>query len=181
MSVDRPHSRPLRQVPRWVQWTVVPLLILVPVGYVIVSAEQSRNSGQDKAESAAAKYLTWDWPTQVQRRIYQVPIPLDWTRKIAYMETNDWSTSVLYVQFTPTAGGLDTFLAQLGTSRSALKPGDVTITPDQAKVPGWLFRPGHDWAGVSTTQHGDKPDHDITVDLSDLDHPVVYIVSTINF
>ncbi|MEU3462012.1 hypothetical protein ABZ721_18990 [Streptomyces sp. NPDC006733] len=181
MSTDRPHGRPLRQVPRWVHWTVVPLLILVPVGYVIISAEQSRNSGQEKEESAAVKHLTWDWPTQVQRRIYQVPIPLDWTRKIAYVETNNWNTSELFVQFAPTAGGLDTFLAQVGTSRSALKPGNVTITPAQAKVPGWSFGSGRVWAGVATTQHGDKPDHDITVDLTDAAHPIVYVVSTINF
>lgn len=181
MSVDRPHTRPLRKVPRWVQWTIVPLLVVVPVGYVIVAAEQSRNSGQDKEASAAPKELTWDWPTRAQRRIYQVPIPLAWTRGIAFMETNTWNTSVLYVQFTPTAGGLDTFLAQVGTSRSALRAGDVTITPGQAEVPGWSFPPGHTWAGVTTTQHGDKPDHDITVDLSDMTHPIVYIASTINF
>ncbi|MDJ0340814.1 hypothetical protein QMK19_18680 [Streptomyces sp. H10-C2] len=181
MSGDRPQSRALRKVPRWVHWTVVPLLILVPVGYVIVSAEQSRDSGQNKEESAAATHLTWDWPTKAQRRIYQVPIPLDWTRKIAYLETNTWDTGVLYVQFQPTPGGLDTFLAQVGISRSALKSGAVTITPKQAKVPGWSFGPGHQWAGVSRTQHGDKPDHDITVDLTDPENPVVYVVSTINF
>jgi hypothetical protein len=163
-----------------VQWTVVPLLILVPIGYVIISAEQSRDSGEDKQEQAAATTLTYLWPTKVQRRIYEVPIPSGST-PVAYLETNNWASSSLYVQFRTNQGGLDTFLAQVGTSRASLEGGKVTVTPKQARTVRWTFDEDHAFAGVRLKQHGDKPDHDITVDFSNADHPVVYVVSTINF
>ena len=38
----------VRDAPRWVRWTVLPLLVLVPLGYVIISAEQSRDGGAVK-------------------------------------------------------------------------------------------------------------------------------------
>ncbi|MGW3244664.1 hypothetical protein [Streptomyces sp. NPDC001070] len=171
---------PLRKPPRWVQWTVVPLLILVPIGYVIISAEQSRDSGEEKQEQAAATTLTYVWPTKVQRRIYEVPIPFGST-PVAYLETNNWAASSFYVQFRTNQGGLDTFLAQVGTSRAALKEGEVTVSPKQARTVRWTFGEDRQWAGVRLKRHGDKPDHNITVDFSDADHPVVYVVSTINF
>lgn len=43
-----------RNPPRWVRWTVVPLLVLVPMGYVAVSAAQSRGSGEDAIHEQAA-------------------------------------------------------------------------------------------------------------------------------
>ncbi|WP_329173586.1 hypothetical protein [Streptomyces sp. NBC_01477] len=172
---------PPRDLPRWVRWVVVPLLVLVPLGYVIISAAQSRDSGQDVQKQAAARHLTWVVPSELQRRIYQVPIP-DGTVNDGYLETNSWDTSEFYCQFTTTAGGLDTFLAQLGTSRAALRDGKVAISPEQAAQVGWNFAvPAHLWAGMSTEQAGDKPDHDITVDLTHADTPVVYVVSTVNF
>ncbi|MFE0629537.1 hypothetical protein ACFW3D_21565 [Streptomyces sp. NPDC058864] len=171
---------PPRKPPRWVQWMVVPLLILVPIGYVIISAEQSRDSGEEKQEQAAATTLTYLWPTKVQRRIYEVTIPSG-SKPVAYLETNNWAASSFYVQFRTNQGGLDTFLAQYGKSRSALADGDVTVSPKQARTVRWAFGTDRKWAGLKLKQHGDKPDHNITVDFSDTDHPVVYVVSTINF
>ncbi|HEY5837339.1 hypothetical protein [Streptomyces sp.] len=173
-------SLPPRELPRWVRWTVVPLLILVPLGYVIISAQQSRVSGEDKQQEAAAKHLKWRVPSQLRRHIYQVPIP-DGTVDDGYLETNSWDTSRLYVQFTTSAGGLDTFLAQVGTSRSALVAGEDAIAPAQARTVGWSFPADRPWSGVSLHQVGDKPDHDIIVDLKNPDVPTVYVVSTINF
>lgn len=172
---------PLREIPRWMRWTVVPLLILLPLGYVLISAAQSRGAGVDSQTQAAARHLTWVVPSELQRRIYQVPIP-DGTVHDGYLETNSWDTSQFFCQFTTTAGGLDTFLAQLGTSRAALHDGKVSVSDKDAARVGWNFHvPGHYWAGMSTHQVGDKPDHDITVDLTDADAPRVYVVSTVNF
>ena len=173
-------AMPARKPPRWVQWTVVPLLILVPIGYVIISAEQSRDSGEEKQQQAAATTLTHLWPTKVQRRIYEVTIPSG-SAPVAYLETNNWASSSFYVQFRTNQGGLDTFLAQYGKSRSALADGEVTVSRKQARTVRWNFGADGRWAGLKLKQHGDKPDHNITVDFSNTDHPVVYVVSTINF
>ncbi|WP_431945009.1 hypothetical protein [Actinacidiphila sp. bgisy167] len=162
------------------QWTVVPLLILVPIGYVIISAEQSRDSGEEKQQQAAATTLTHLWPTKLQRRIYQVTIPSG-SRPVAYLETNDWAASSFYVQFRTNQIGLDVFLSQYGKTRSALRDGVVTVSPKQARTVRWSFGQDRTWAGLKLKQHGDKPDHNITVDFSNSDHPVVYVVSTINF
>ena len=69
------------------------------------------------------------------------------------------------MQFTTTGGGLDTFLAQLGTSRAALRDGRVTVPGAASARVGWHFAPGHRWAGIALAPPGDAPDHDITVDL----------------
>ena len=172
---------PPRTVPRWARWSVVPLLVLVPLTYMLISAEQSRGAGADSQKQATARHLTWMVPSEMQRGIYMVPIP-DGTVHDGYLETNSWNVSTLYCQFTTTAGGLDTFLADLGTSRAALQDGKVSISVKQARQVGWDFQvPRHHWAGMSTSKAGDKPDHDITVDLTRPDTPVVYVVSTINF
>ena len=169
-----------RKPPRWVQWTVMPLLILVPICYVLISAAQSHDGGEVKRQQAAAHRVTPAWPTKVQRRIYEVPIPHGST-EVGYLETNSWATSSFYVQFRTSAGGLDTFLAQIGTSRAALKDGEIAITGKQQRVMGWVFGPGRVWAGASLTQHGDKPDHRIMVNLTVPEQPRVYVVSTMNF
>lgn len=171
---------PPRNAPRWVRWTVVPLLFLVPLVYVLISAEQSRDGGVDKQQEAAIKHLIWEVPSQLLRRVYQVPIP-DGTVGDGYLETNSWDHSEFYVQFTTSAGGLDTFLAQVGTSRTALVAGKVAISAGQAKAAGWDFSIDHPWSGISLHKIGDRPDHDITVDLKDPDAPTVYVVSTVNF
>jgi len=174
-------ARPPRELPRWVRWTVLPLLVLVPLGYVIISAQQSRESGESKQQEAAARHLTFGYyPSSLQQRIYQVPIPYG-AAHVGYLETNSWSTSVLYVQFTTTAGGLDTFLAKAGTSRAALRSGSSEIGSAQARAASWSFAGPGPWAGISMHKNGDKPDHAISVDLHDPDAPTVYVVSTVNF
>jgi hypothetical protein len=171
---------PPRDPPRWVRWIVVPLLILVPLGYVLISADQSRDGGAEAEQEAAQRHLTHEVPNNLLRRIYQVPIP-NGTVGDAYMERNAWDHSEFYCQFTTNAGGLDTWLAQVGTSRSALIDGAGGITPQEAATAGWTFGPGRHWAGIRLHQVGDKPDHDITVDLTDPDAPVVHVVSAVNF
>jgi hypothetical protein len=175
-----PDPRPMRDLPRWVRWTVLPLLVLVPLGYVIISAEQSRDGGVSKQQEAAARNMTWEEPTSLQQRIYQVPFPVGATR-VGYLETNSWDTSALYAQFTTTAGGLDTFLARIGTSRDALRDGRAALSPAQARTAGWSLSDAGPWVGTELHTVGDRPDHDIVVDLSDADAPTVYVVSTVNF
>lgn len=179
-ALEQPAPLPPRNPPRWVRWTVVPLLVLVPIGYVLISAEQSRDSGVTKQKEAAVSHLSLDAPTSLQQRIYQVPFPAGVTMP-GYLETNSWDTSSLYVQFTTTAGGLDTFLAKVGTSRYALHAGKDAITAGQARTAGWIFPPGRSREGIALHQAGDKPDHDIVVDLTFADTPTVYVVSTVNF
>jgi hypothetical protein len=181
-GADDPADAPLppRNAPRWVRWTVLPLLVLVPIGYVIISAEQSRDSGETKQEEAAVTRLTMETPSLLQQRIYQVPFPVGVT-DAGYLETNSWDTSKLYVQFTTTSGGLDTFLAQVGTSRVALRAGRGSISETQTTAAGWAFPDGHDWQETALHLAGDKPDHDIVVDLSTPEAPTVYVVSTVNF
>jgi hypothetical protein len=170
-----------RELSGWVRWTVLPLLILVPIGYLLISAAQSRDSGEDKQQEAAATVLTHHaWPTKVQRRIYQVPIPLGSTN-VGFLETNSWKTSSLYVQFATTPGGLDSFLAQIHTSRAALRHGYIPIRAAQAKRAGWTWRSDRLWAGALLTQHGAKPDHSIVVNLGNPNRPYIYLVSTMDF
>lgn len=120
------------------------------------------------------------YPTQLQQRIYQVTVPVG-SRYVRNLETNSWDTSELYAEFVTTAGGLDTFLAQIGTSRAALRNGAVAMTAAQSKAAGWNFAIPRTWAGLSLHRPGDKPDHNITVDMTNPDHPRVYVVSTVNF
>ncbi|MYS20200.1 hypothetical protein GTW78_08120 [Streptomyces sp. SID4948] len=159
---------------------MLPLLVVVPIGYVVVAAKQSRISGEDKQQEAAARHMTRARPSSLQQRVYQVSFPIGATHP-GYLETNSWDVSVLLAQFTTTAGGLDTFLAKVGTSRAALQPGRVTIRPAQTKGVDWNFAVHRPYAGITLHQAGDKPDHDITVDLTDPDAPTVYVVSTVNF
>jgi hypothetical protein len=169
-----------RNPPRWVRWTVVPLLVLVPVGYVAISAAQSRGSGESEQQQAASRQLTQVYPSALQQRIYQVTIPMG-ARYVRNMEANSWDVSVLYAEFQTTPGGLDTFLFQVGSSRAQLRAGQVAMTAAQSKAVGWNFALPRSWAGVTLHQAGDKPDHSITVDLSNPERPRVYVVSTVNF
>lgn len=173
--------RTSRQLPGWVRWTVVPLMVLVPIGYLLISAEQSRDSGEGKQQEAATTVLSHhSWPTKVQRRIYEVPIPLGSTN-VGYLETNSWKTSSLYVQFATTPSGLDTFLAQIRISRAALRTGYIPISGQEAKRAGWVWHTDRVWAGARLTQHGDKPDHSIVVNLNNPERPYIYLVSTMDF
>ncbi|MCM2576672.1 sugar kinase [Streptomyces meridianus] len=162
---------------RLVTLLVVVLLIGIPTGYLVVSAQQSRDSGKDKARKAAATGLTADWPSRVQRRIYDVPIPR-YSKNVAFYETNTWKVSRLYVQFTTTDEGLDTFLHNIGTSRSDLRKDRQAVTERNAAVVGWNIGSGSRWAGTAHPQPDPQPDHRIAVDLGNPSHPTVYVVST---
>ena len=155
---------------------IIVLLIGVPAGYLAISAGQSRDSGRDKEAKYAATGMTRGWPSKLQRRIYEVPVPVP-SDKIAYYETNNWKTSRLYVQFETTAAGLDVFLAGLGLDRDALEKGKVTISDRAQQVTGWKFRESSTWWGVVNTQENPAPTQDIVVDLDNPDYPMVYLVS----
>lgn len=169
-------ARPAR---RWLKGVIVFLLIAIPAGYLAISAMQSRDGGSEKVQSAKAKGLSAGYPSRVQRRIYDVPVPQH-ARKVASFETNSWKTSSLYVQFVTSRGGLDRFLAKLGTRRSALEKDAVTITGEQAKKVGWqVGAAGHDWSGMVIKQKEPQPKLRITVRNDNPSHPKVYVVSTV--
>ncbi|WP_432188947.1 sugar kinase [Streptomyces sp. Tue6028] len=155
---------------------IIVLLIGVPAGYLVISANQSRNSGKDKEAKYSATGLTAGWPSRVQRRLYQVPIPTNST-DVAYYETNNWKTSRLYVQFGTTPTGLDTFLKDVGTSRDALKKDEITISARNQQVVGWEFTGPGPWAGLVHKQKDPAPTQDIVVNWSTPEHPMVYVVS----
>ncbi|MEW2164533.1 sugar kinase [Streptomyces sp. NPDC007084] len=155
---------------------IIVLLIGVPAGYLVISANQSRDSGKDKEEKYSATGLTAGWPSRVQRRLYQVPIPGRST-DVAYYETNNWKTSRLYVQFGTTEAALDAFLKQVGTKGSDLKKDDITISGRDQKIVGWEFTGPGPWSGLVHKQKDPAPTHDIVVNRSEPGHPMVYVVS----
>jgi hypothetical protein len=159
---------------------VVALLILVPVGYGAVAAVQSRDTDGEKAIRAEKAGLQHGWPSRVVRSIYRVPIPYNATG-VAYFEANSWRSSSLYAQFATTGGGLDTFLAQIGTHATALRTGGSAVTAAEAARVGWHFGAGHHWSSVTLAGRGTVPGHRVTVDLDDPDRPVVYVVATTDF
>ncbi|NXY94881.1 hypothetical protein HYE82_10845 [Streptomyces sp. BR123] len=161
---------------RWITAIIILLLIGVPAGYLAVSAQQSRASGRDKAAKVGATKVRPGWPSRVQRSIYDVPIPLKAWR-VGFLETNNWHTSRLYVQFAVTPDELDAFLASLGTSRSALTP-EVSVSEHDAAVAGWSWGPSNRWYGITLEQPDPRPTRDVTVDLTDPAKPRVYVVST---
>ncbi|MGI5379242.1 sugar kinase [Streptomyces sp. CA-251387] len=155
---------------------IIVLLIGVPAGYLVISANQSRDSGKDKEEKYSATGLTEGWPSRVQRRIYQVPIPVP-SYKVAYYETNNWRTSRLYVQFETTPEGLDTYLKSMGLGRDDLKADDITISARDQKITGWDFKGHGPWHGLIHEQKNPAPTHDVVVNTSIPDKPFVYVVS----
>ncbi|MFD8980949.1 hypothetical protein [Streptomyces sp. NPDC059564] len=161
---------------RWITAIIILLLVGVPAGYLAVSAQQSRESGRDKAAKVGAVKVRESWPSQVQRSVYEVPIPM-MASLVGYLETNNWHTSRLFVQFGVTPRELDTFLADVGTSREALTPG-VTISAHDAQVAGWSWSPRHKWSGITLDAKDPRPTRDITVDLTNPANPRVYVVST---
>ncbi|MFJ9209602.1 putative secreted protein [Streptomyces sp. L-9-10] len=173
-----PEDRGHRNRRRWLTAIVIVLLIGIPAGYLVISAGQSRESGRNKEAESSATGLQPTRPSKMKRRIFEVPIPLGATR-VRYFETSNWKTSRLYVQFDVTSGRLDTFLTEMGTSRSALQDDAITITPRDRQTVGWNFDiPGHDWAGTSHQQKGPRPSQDVVVDLTEPGFPRVYVVST---
>ncbi|UQX03747.1 hypothetical protein [Streptomyces sp. RerS4] len=161
---------------RWITAIIILLLVGVPAGYLAVSAQQSRASGRDKAAKVGAVKVRGGWPSKVQRSVYEVPIPM-MASLVGYLETNNWHTSRLYVQFGATPRELDTFLADIGASREELTPG-VSISEHDARVAGWSWSPKHQWVGVTLEQKEPRPTRDVTVDLTNPANPRVYVVST---
>ncbi|MEV7425268.1 MULTISPECIES: hypothetical protein [unclassified Streptomyces] len=173
-----PEDRRHRNRRRWLTAIVIVLLIGIPAGYLVISAGQSRDSGRDKELESSATGLQQLRPSKMKRRVFEVPVPAGAT-DVRYYETSNWRTSRLYVQFDVTSGRLDTFLTELGTTRSALKDGSLTIAPRDRDVVGWNFGiPGHDWAGLSHRQESPRPSQDVVVDLTDPGFPRVFVVSS---
>lgn len=155
---------------------IIVLLIGVPAGYLVISANQSRNSGKDKEQKYSATGLTAGWPSKVQRRLYQVPVPHP-ADQIAYYETNNWKTSRLYVQFRTNAAGLDSFLESMDVSRDDLRKGDLSIGARDRKITGWAFTGPGAWWGLTHKQKNPAPTQDVIVNLADPNFPMVYVVS----
>ncbi|MCX5403645.1 hypothetical protein OHA37_07075 [Streptomyces sp. NBC_00335] len=161
---------------RWITAIIILLLVGVPAGYLAVSAQQSRQSGRDKAAKVGAAKVRPGWPSKVQRSIYEVPIPPNAWR-VGFLETNNWRTSRLYTQFAVVPGDLDAFLASVGTSREALTPGS-SISAHDASVAGWTWTPEIKWLGTTLEADDPRPTRDITVDLTDPRVSKVFVVST---
>ncbi|MDO0910498.1 sugar kinase [Streptomyces sp. DT2A-34] len=155
---------------------IIVLLIGVPAGYLVISANQSRDSGKDKEAKYSATGLTAGWPSRVQRRLYQIPVP-DPSYQVAYYETNNWKTSRLYVQFQTADKNMDWFLKTIGVSRSDLKPDAITISARDQKITGWDFKRPGPWYGFVHKQKNPAPTQDVVVNMSDPANPFVYVVS----
>lgn len=171
-----PENRRHRNRRRALTLLIIVLLIGVPAGYLVISANQSRDSGKDKEAKYSATGLTAGWPSKVQRRLYQVPVPHPADR-IAYYETNNWKTSRLYVQFRTSNAGLDAFLAGVGVARDDLKQGKITIGARDRIVTGWKFTGPGPWSGLVHQQKNPAPTQDIVVNTADPANPMVYVVS----
>ncbi|GAA2622572.1 sugar kinase [Streptomyces vastus] len=152
------------------------LLIGIPAGYLVISANQSRDSGRTKEEKYAARGLTPDWPSRVQRRLYHVLIPPG-SKKVAYYETNNWRTSRLYVQFRTSDDGLDTFLKNIGTSRAALEKDDFPISARHRNIVDWDFTGPGPWSGLTRARKNPTPTLDMVVNWSKPGRPMVFVVS----
>lgn len=155
---------------------IIVLLIGVPAGYLVISANQSRDSGKDKEKKYSATGLTAHWPSRVQQRLYQVPIP-PYSKHVAYYETNNWKTSRLYVQFYTSNEGLESFLNQIGAGTGDLVEDKTAINARDRGIVGWDFTGPGPWYGLVNDQKNPAPTHDIVVNRSNPDHPMVYVVS----
>ncbi|MFI9645134.1 sugar kinase [Streptomyces sp. NPDC052040] len=173
----RPPESPGRKVRRRaLTLLIIGLLIGVPAGYLVISADQSRNSGKDKEAKYAATGLTEGWPSRVQRRLYHVWIPGDATGVASY-ETNNWKTSRLYVQFRTSEVGLNRFLGTLKATPATLAKDDVAIGERDRHVVGWAFTSQGSWSGLTHAQKNPAPTLDVMVNRSDPEHPTVFVVS----
>lgn len=178
LNGQRPPHRPRHRV---ITLVIVVLLIAIPAGYLVMSAFVSRQSGQEKQRDAALQNLTWDWPSKVQRRIYDVPIPLG-SSYVAHYEANSWKTSSLHVQFRTTDKKLGTFLKEVGSERAKLEKGRITISRAQADEVGWRLKDdGATFSGLEYQKSKSTPELKITVDTRAKDRPRVYVVSTVRF
>ncbi|MBB4794597.1 hypothetical protein [Streptomyces nodosus] len=171
-----PESRGRMIRRRTLTLLIIVLLIGVPAGYLVISANQSRDSGRLKEAKYSATGLTSAWPSRVQRRLYHVAIPKGATG-VAYYETNNWKTSRMYAQFTTSEAGLTEFLGALKVTQDALKQADLAINARDQQVVGWNFAVGSTWYGLVHTQKNPAPTLDIMVDKSVPEQPRVYVVS----
>ncbi|MGY0490898.1 sugar kinase [Streptomyces sp. WG-D5] len=155
------------------------LLIGIPAGYLVISAGQSRDSGKDKEAKYSATGLTVGWPSKVQRRLYQIPIPAH-SRNVAYYETNNYKVSRLYAQFLTSNEGLDEFLENVdaGYTVGDLATDDMAISERDRKVAGWDFTGPGPWYGLTHEQEDPSPTQTVVVNRSNPDHPMIYVVST---
>nr|WP_238420795.1 hypothetical protein [Streptomyces taklimakanensis] len=148
---------------------------------MVLSAHQSRDSGRDKQRAAAATGLVWQWPSKLERRIYEVPVPSG-SSHVAHYESNSWGRSSFYVQFRTSSRGLETFLEQAGGDPDGLREGGAGVTDPQADAVGWDFDlPGRRYAGARIERPGDRPDLTVTVDVTSRESPRVHVVSTVDF
>ncbi|MFF8863249.1 MULTISPECIES: sugar kinase [unclassified Streptomyces] len=174
---SRPPENPRHKAERRaITLLIIGLLIGVPAGYLVISANQSRDSGKDKEAKYSATGLTAGWPSKVQRRLYQVNVPHP-ADHIAYYETNNWKTSRLYVMFSTNQAGLDSFLAAMGVREDRLKKDHITIGARDRKVSGWTFDGPGPWSGFTHKQKNPSPTQDVVVNTSDPKNPVLYVVS----
>ncbi|WP_338895301.1 sugar kinase [Streptomyces sp. TG1A-60] len=174
---ERPVENRRRRIRRRaITLAIIVLLIGVPAGYLVISANQSRDSGKDKEAKYSATGLTARWPSRVQRRLYEVPIP-PYSEYVAYYETNNWKTSRLYVQFYTSNEGLERFLHQIGVGTDDLEDDEIAINTRDRRIVGWDFTGPGPWYGLVNDQKNPAPTHDIVVNRSDPDHPMVYVVS----
>ncbi|MET7571810.1 DedA family protein [Streptomyces sp. NPDC005492] len=90
------------------------LLVVIPAGYLAISAAQSRNEAAARKRRAERAGLVHDMPSAVERGVYQVPIPTH-ANAVAFFEANTWEKDSLYVQFTTTPAGLNGLFTRLGT------------------------------------------------------------------
>ncbi|MFZ3567301.1 sugar kinase [Streptomyces sp. BH097] len=154
------------------------LLIGIPAGYLVISAGQSRDSGKDKEAKYSATGLTVGWPSKVQRRLYQIPVPPH-SRNVAYYETNNYKVSRLYAQFLTSNKGLDQFLEEVdaGYTVGDLATDDIAISDRDQRIAGWDFTGPGPWYGLTHEQEDPSPTQTVVVNRSNPDHPMVYVVS----
>ncbi|MFZ4182921.1 sugar kinase [Streptomyces sp. R02] len=155
---------------------IIVLLIGIPAGYLVISANQSRASGKDKEAKYSATGLTEGWPSKLQRRIYQVPVPHPaWW--VASYETNNWKTSRLYVEFETSDAGLTAFLTSMGMSEKDLEKDRLPISARDRDVTGWTFDGPGTWSGLVHKQENPAPTHDVVVNHDKPGYPRVYVVA----
>ncbi|MDI1457389.1 sugar kinase [Streptomyces sp. ATE26] len=172
-AAENPRHRAKR---RALTLLIIVLLIGVPAGYLVISANQSRNSGKDKEAKYSATGLTPGFPSKVQRRLYQVAVPHP-ADPVAYYETNNWKTSRLYIEFRTNSAGLDSFLGAMGVRRDELKKDAKPISARDRKVSGWDFSGPGPWWGLAHPQKNPAPTQDVVVNMADPNFPTVYVVS----
>jgi membrane-associated protein len=184
--VGHPASASVHTVPapgsRWTRWIAAVLLMVIPAGYLVISALQSHSVAAARELRAEMAGLVHGAPSAVQRDVYRVPIPPG-ASDVGFFEANSWRTDSLYVQFTTTPAGLKQFLARLGTRPSHLRSGLITVAipASQTGHVRWSFPHDHRWAGIALGRPGPHPAYAITANFDDPQRPAVFVVSTISF